>query len=114
MGNSYALQQSGEKHYMRGGKPGVYPSFNKGGIPHPVPFELFDPFGLSKNASPEKKERGLLAEINNGRLAMLGIMAFVSEAKVPDPCQRSRGSSRRTPATRWDPSPPRMRRPCPM
>jgi len=81
--NSYALQQSGEKHYMRGGKPGVYPSFNKGGIPHPVPFELFDPFGLSKNASPEKKERGLLAEINNGRLAMLGIMAFVSEAKVP-------------------------------
>ena len=48
-----------------------------------VPLELFDPFGLSKNASPEKKEKGLLAEINNGRLAMLGIMAFVSEAKVP-------------------------------
>ena len=72
------------KHYMRGGKPGCYPSFNKGGIPHPVPLELFDPFGLSKNASPEKKEKGLLAEINNGRLAMLGIMAFLSEAKVRD------------------------------
>jgi len=81
--NAYALKMSGEKHYMRGGKPGFYPSFNKGGIPHPVPFELFDPFGLSKNASPEKKEKGLLAEINNGRLAMIGIMAFVSEAKVP-------------------------------
>jgi hypothetical protein len=81
--NAYALDKSGEKHYMRGGKPGFYPSFNKGGIPHPVPLELFDPFGLSKNASPEKKEKGLLAEINNGRLAMLGIMAFVSEAKVP-------------------------------
>jgi len=81
--NKYALAQSGEKHYMRGGKPGFFPSFNKGNIPHPVPLELFDPFGLSKNASPEKKEKGLLAEINNGRLAQLGIMAFVSEAKVP-------------------------------
>jgi len=81
--NKYALEQSGEQHYMRGGKPGVFPSFNKGGIPHPVPLELFDPFGLSKNASPEKKANGLLAEINNGRLAQLGIMAFVSEAKIP-------------------------------
>ena len=82
--NDYALTQSGEKHYMRGGKPGFFPSFNKPGtLPHPVPLELFDPFGLSKNASAEKKEAGLRAEINNGRLAMLGIMAFVSEAKVP-------------------------------
>jgi hypothetical protein len=80
--NSYALEQSGEKHYMRGGKPGFYPSLKKV-VPHPVPFDLFDPFGLSAKASPEKKERGLLAEINNGRLAMLGIMAFVAESKVP-------------------------------
>jgi len=81
--NSYALSQSGEKHYMRGGKPGFYPSFNKGNIPHPVPLELFDPFGFTKSMTPERKEKALLAEINNGRLAMLGIMAFVSEAKVP-------------------------------
>jgi len=81
--NSYALEQSGTKHYMRGGKPGVFPSFNKGGIPHPVPFELYDPFGFSKNRPEADKEKGLIAEINNGRLAMLGIMAFVSEAKVP-------------------------------
>jgi len=81
--NAYALKMSGEKHYMRGGKPGFYPSFNKGGIPHPVPFELFDPFGLSKSATPEKKQKGLLMEINNGRLAMIGIMGFVSESKVP-------------------------------
>jgi len=80
--NQYALSQSGTTHYMRGGKPGVFPKFN-GIIPHPVPFELFDPFGLSKNASPEKKEKGLIAELNNGRLAQLGIMAFVAEAKVP-------------------------------
>ena len=59
------------------------PSFKSDVIPHPVPFDLFDPFGLSKNASPEKKANGLLVEINNGRLAMLGIMGFVAESKVP-------------------------------
>merc|ERR1719198_1311333 len=73
--SNYVLEQSGNKHYMKGGKPGVYPSL-KGVMPHPVPLDLFDPFGLSKNASPEKKAKGLLAEINNGRLAMLGIMGF--------------------------------------
>ena len=40
------------------------------GVPHPVPFDLYDPFGISKNASKEKKEKGLIVEINNGRLAM--------------------------------------------
>ena len=81
--NKYALSQSGQTHYMRGGKPGFFPSFNKGGIPHPVPLELFDPFNLQGKMSPEKKEKSLLAEINNGRLAMLGIMAFLAESKVP-------------------------------
>jgi len=81
--NSYALEQSGEKHYMRGGKPGFYPSFKTEAIPHPVPFDLFDPFGISKNATPEKKAKGLLVETNNGRLAMLGIMGFLAEQKVP-------------------------------
>ena len=41
------------------------------------------PFGFSKNASPEKKAKGLLAEINNGRAAMIGIMGFLAEQKVP-------------------------------
>jgi len=83
--NDYALKVAGEKHYMRGGKPGAFPSFKglrDAGLGQP-PLDLFDPFGFSKKASPEKKSKGLLAEINNGRLAMLGIMAFVSEAKVP-------------------------------
>jgi len=80
--STYILEQSGMKHYMKGGKPGAYPSL-KEVFPHPIPLDLYDPFGLSKNASPEKKERGLLAEINNGRLAMLGIMAFMAESKVP-------------------------------
>ena len=73
-----------DKHYMKGGKPGAFPSFApiRDEIGHPT-LDLFDPFGLSKNATPEKKEKGLLIEINNGRLAMLGIMAFVSEARVP-------------------------------
>jgi len=80
---SYLTEAQGEKHYMLGGKPGFYPSIKDMGVPHPVPFDLYDPFGFSKNATPEKKAKGLLTEINNGRLAMLGIMAFVAEAKVP-------------------------------
>ena len=111
------IEANGEKHYVKGGKPGYYPSFRLGfglgfglGLgstliptlnlavalaltvtpirtrtltltsgffneqywPHPLPLNLFDPFGFSKNASPEKKAKGLRAEINNGRLAMLG------------------------------------------
>merc|ERR1719183_3176708 len=79
--NSYALAQSGEKHYMRGGKPGFFPSFNKGNIPHPVPLELFDPFGLQSKMTPEQKEKSLLAEINNGRLAMIGVMGLICVSK---------------------------------
>lgn len=72
-------------HYMRGGKPGAFPALSgpDSPLPHPVPFNLYDPFNLSKNASPEKKAKGLKAEINNGRLAMLGIFAFLSESKIP-------------------------------
>merc|ERR1719242_883586 len=78
--NAYVLKADGEAHYMRGGKPGFFPTFDK--LPHPAPFNLFDPFKLSKNASPEKKAKGLLAEVNNGRLAMIGLMGFLAETKV--------------------------------
>jgi len=73
-----------DKHYMKGGKPGDFPSFEpiRKEIGHPN-LDLFDPFGFSKNKTPEQKERGLLIELNNGRLAQIGIMAFVSEARVP-------------------------------
>ena len=87
------LENDGEKHYMRGGKPGYFPSFDLGtpkdgspvgwGIAHPVPFNLYDPFRFHSANSEDVKARGRLVEINNGRLAMLGIMGFVSEAKLP-------------------------------
>jgi len=68
----------GQTHYMRGGIPGKFPSFE--GVPHWVPFEsLYDPFRFSKNMSQGDKDRRLLAEINNGRLAMIGIMGFLAE-----------------------------------
>jgi len=80
--SSSILAKNGEKHYMRGGTPGYFPPL-KGEFPHDVPFNYFDPFGFSKNRSDEDKAKGRITEINNGRLAMIGIMGFVSEAKVP-------------------------------
>jgi len=78
--SSVALEMDGQQHYVRGGKPGYYPSL-KGRIPHPVPLNLWDPFGFTKKMTPEKKEKALLAEVNNGRLAMLGIFGLISASK---------------------------------
>lgn len=73
-------------HYMAGGKPGVYPDFFSGegqGLPHPAPFNLYDPFGYSKDRTEEQKARGRLVEINNGRLAMLGLISMLAAQVVP-------------------------------
>ena len=78
--SSVALEMDGQQHYVRGGKPGYFPTL-KDKIPHTIPFNYFDPFGLSGKATPEKKAKGLLAEINNGRLAMIGIIGLVSASK---------------------------------
>ena len=72
-----------QAHYMRGGKPGQFPKFGPAAAPHPLPFNYYDPLGLSKNRSEEAKAKGLKAEINNGRLAMLGLFGFLTEQTIP-------------------------------
>ena len=49
----------------------------------PPPPSRADPLNFSSNAPAEKKAKGLNMEVNNGRLAMIGIMGFVAESKVP-------------------------------
>ena len=84
------FDESVAPHYMMGRKPGMFPSFSDAyaegeGYPHPVPFDLFDPFGSLRKMmdTEEKRARGRLVEINNGRAAMLGIFGFMSASKVP-------------------------------
>ena len=98
-------------HYTKGGLPGYYPPI-KGKRPELI-FNLYDPFNFFEGDSAEKKvrapashfacllrflassarpsthrrsspqARGRLTEVNNGRLAMLGIFSIISEATVP-------------------------------
>jgi len=81
---STVLKLDGEAHYVRGGKPGYFPKLNRkddAAFPHPVPLNLWDPFGFTSKMSPERKEKALLAEINNGRLAQIGIIGMISASK---------------------------------
>ena len=81
---SAVLKMDGQAHYVRGGKPGYFPALSRKdemAFPHPVPLNLWDPFGFTKKMTPERKEKALLAEVNNGRLAMLGIFGMISASK---------------------------------
>ena len=53
---SPVLEANGEKHYVKGGKPGYYPPFNgffnKEYWPHPLPLNLWDPFGTPWTPPP--------------------------------------------------------------
>mgnify|MGYP005848050887 CR=1 FL=1 len=70
-------------HYMKGRQPGKYPSFQlfRDNV-HPV-LDLYDPFGFNKDMDAETKERRLISELNNGRLAMIGIFGFLTADKIP-------------------------------
>ena len=46
-----------------------------------LPFDLYDPFAILPAQTAEEKERGRRVEINNGRAAMLGLFAVLSESK---------------------------------
>jgi len=81
---SSVLKMDGEQHYVRGGKPGYFPKLSRTdemAFPHPVPLNLWDPFGFTSKMTPERKEKALLAEVNNGRLAMIGIFGLISASK---------------------------------
>jgi len=82
MGGKFG-EKEGTPHYMKGRKPGQYPPFENFRSSIHFAFDLFDPFGFSKNKSAEAKEVGLIRELNNGRLAMIGIMGFLAADKVP-------------------------------
>jgi len=81
---SVVLKADGQEHYVRGGKPGYFPKLSRSdemAFPHPVPLNLWDPFGFTSKMTPERKEKALLAEVNNGRLAMIGIFGMISASK---------------------------------
>ena len=74
---TYDTQGKREPHYMKGGLPGKYPSFEK-----PLPLDLYVGIGAGKK-SAEDLARGRNAEINNGRLAMIGLFSLLAECVVP-------------------------------
>jgi len=54
-----------------------------GGTPGKIPL-LWDPLGFTNKLSPEMLARKRTAELKNGRLAMIGVMSFVSAHYIPD------------------------------
>jgi len=74
---------AGYTHYTQGGKPGYYPPIVGNGPPGQILFNLWDPFQLIPDSDPATKKNRLFAEINNGRLAMLGLFSLLAESRVP-------------------------------
>ena len=68
---------------MKGGKPGYVPNFDAtpDQLPHWIGLNLWDPFKLTKNLTPAEKSSKLLAEVNNGRLAMIGMFGVICASK---------------------------------
>ncbi|KAJ8601277.1 hypothetical protein CTAYLR_007748 [Chrysophaeum taylorii] len=72
----------GYVHYTKGGLPGYYPPIAGKGLGQ-IGLNLYDPFGILPEQTPAEKERGRQVEINNGRLAMLGLFSLLSESSAP-------------------------------
>jgi len=75
----------GYVHYTKGGKPGYFPEIQGKGLGQ-IPLNLWNPFGLPggpDSLDEAGKERGLKAEVNNGRLAMIGLLGCLSESSTP-------------------------------
>ena len=75
--------------FLAGGLPGYFPPIaGRAGFGQ-VGFNLYDPFNWFDAAYPGKdKARGRQVEINNGRLAMLGIFSLLSESAAPGAVRR--------------------------
>ena len=72
----------GYAHYMRGGQPGRYPSLKSLGLPLDLWLPVPELNPKASSMSPELKERRLLMELNNGRLAMIGLFSLLAASKV--------------------------------
>jgi hypothetical protein len=70
-------------HYMNGRQPGKYPPFVLFRDNVHYVLDLYDPFGFNKKMNDETKERRLISELNNGRLAMMGIFGFLCADTIP-------------------------------
>ena len=79
----YFREANSGTHYMRGGKPGYFPPLSEASFIPGSSLDYYDPFGWSKSKTEEQKADGLVKEINNGRLAMIGILGFLSEGTTP-------------------------------
>merc|ERR1712022_37957 len=79
-GEGAGMDESEYVHYTKGGLPGFYPSIKGKGLGQ-ISLDLYDPFGILPEQTEEEKERGRRVEINNGRAAMLGLFAVLSESK---------------------------------
>ena len=61
-------------HYMNGGK--------LGSIPGPFGLRLWDPIGTMGGMEEAEKATKRKSELNNGRLAMIGVASFISASFI--------------------------------
>jgi len=84
----FALEMATEAkkpHYMRGGVPGKIDQLPFAGIkglwaPN---IKFWDPLGFMGALTDEQKARKRKAELKNGRLAMIGIISFLTAHNLP-------------------------------